>query len=273
MGNMKSVFVTFGDANYRQSLLRIKAEAEQTGLFDCVRCYTPDDLPDTFNAYARRYKRGYGYWMWKPWIIRDALRDVGADGVVVYADAGCKVFAHSDWHRYFRIMEKKKGLFFIAPGKNRRWCKRAVPEFFHITNKFWQSAHQIQATFMIVRHNDVIERWCNLAEEHAELFIDVPEDQRHKENPKFREHRHDQSVLTACVCTSADFSALQLMPEKLEYAYAGGQAVFGGRLADAGSHAPVRHTKSKMETWMERLLAPFVTFETRMLYRLCSNRT
>lgn len=269
---MKRVFITFGDTNYKQSLLRIKAEAEQTGLFDEVRCYTPCDLPDSFNVYAKKYKRGYGYWMWKPWIIKDTLNNLGPDGVVVYTDAGCKVFPHTDWHKYFRIVEKKKGIFFIALGKNKRWCKRMVPDYFNISNGFWQRARQIQATFMIVKQNDVIDKWCNLAEKHPELFIDVPVDQKQKECPDFIEHRHDQSVLTVCVCTSSDFNSLQLLPEKLEYMYADGQAIWGGRLADVGSHAPKRHIKSRLETWIEQAFAPFIILETRILYRLCHNK-
>lgn len=269
---MRKVFVTFGDTNYQQALIRIKAEAEQTGLFDDVWCYTPNDLPDSLNAYAQEHRRGYGYWMWKPWIIKDALNRVGADGVVVYADAGCKVYGHSDWQRYFRILEKKKGLFFIASGKNSHWCKRAVPEFFHISSRLWQYAQQTQGGFLLVKQNDVIDRWCSLAEEHPELFTDVPADQKHKESPDFREHRHDQAVLTACICSSADFGALQLLPEKLEYKYAGGQAIFGGRLADIGSHATVKHIKSRLETWIEQLYAPFAVFWTRTLYSLCRNK-
>ncbi len=45
---MKRTFVTYGDDNYRESLQRIKAEAEATGLFDSVRLYTPADLPEPF---------------------------------------------------------------------------------------------------------------------------------------------------------------------------------------------------------------------------------
>ena len=270
---MKRVFVTFGDINYQQSLIRIKAEAEQTGLFDEVRCYTPADLPDSLVVYAKQHKRGYGYWTWKPWIIKDTLDDIGADGVVVYADAGCKVFPHADWNKYFHTIEKKKGLFFIATGKNRRWCKQAVPKYFHISEKYWRTARQIQATFMIVKQNDVIERWCKLAEEHPELFTDVLDNQKHKEDSGFREHRHDQSVLTACVCTSSDFCSLQLLPEKLEHKYVSGQAIWGGRLADAGSHAPARQMKSRIGTLIEQIYTPFIVLETRMLYHLCSNKT
>ena len=74
----KKYFVSYGDINYTESLNRIGREAESLGLFDEVRLYSDNSLPEPFKGYTQRYKRGGGYWMWKPWVIHDMLeRKIG----------------------------------------------------------------------------------------------------------------------------------------------------------------------------------------------------
>lgn len=232
----KKYFVSYGDTNYTESLNRIGREAESLGLFDEVRLYSDNSLPEPFKGYTQRYKRGGGYWMWKPWVIHDMLERMDEGDIVVYADAGCTLLPHSDWNMYFGRLEKKdkEAIFFIAEGKNRRWCKRDVFSFFTPKDDSWKNANQIQATFFIVRKsrgNAVFSRWYDVALNHPELFIDVCPDDKCNEAPAFREHRHDQSVLTACVCTAPKLSDFLFMPEKMEKRYPDGQALLASRIS------------------------------------------
>lgn len=70
-----------------------------------------------------------------------------------------------------------------------------------------------------------------MALNHPELFIDVCPDDKCNEAPAFREHRHDQSVLTACVCTAPKLSDFLFMPEKMEKRYPDGQALLASRIS------------------------------------------
>lgn len=235
----KKYFVSYGDINYRESLNRIGSEAESLGLFNEVRLYSDGSLPEPFKGYAHKYKRGGGYWMWKPWVVHDMLGQVDEGDIIVYADAGCTLLPHSDWDMYFRRLEKdnKGALFFIAEGKNKKWCKRSVFRFFTPKSDVWGRANQIQATFFIVRkkkENAVFDRWYEAALYHPELFVDVCSDDKYKEASAFREHRHDQSVLTACVCTAPHLDDFIFMPEKMEKRYSGGQALLASRISAAG---------------------------------------
>lgn len=103
----KKYFVSYGDTNYTESLNRIGREAESLGLFDEVRLYSDNSLPEPFKGYTQRYKRGGGYWMWKPWVIHDMLERMDEGDIVVYADAGCTLLPHSDWNMYFGRLEKR----------------------------------------------------------------------------------------------------------------------------------------------------------------------
>ena len=88
-------FVSFASSNMRPSLDRIRREAEASGFFDAIHTYTEHDLEPWYRRqYAdrfRRYKRGYGYWIWKSHIIKNELDSLKPDDILVYLDAGCTI--------------------------------------------------------------------------------------------------------------------------------------------------------------------------------------
>ena len=249
--------------------LKTKAEAEATGLSDSVRLYTPADLPEPFASYASAYRRGGGYWLWKPFVIANELDDAAEGDIVVYADAGCTLAPHRDWLRYFKAVEGKEELFFLAPGKNRKWCKQEVPAFFGIKGSTWKCANQVQATFIVARRsggNEVLRQWYTLAKEHPELFTD--EADTALQDPKFREHRHDQAVLTACACTARRPGSFRLMAEKVERRYAGGQTVFASRISNGAARGSNK-TKGRLTELLESLLAnPLKVAAERIFFAL-----
>lgn len=271
---MKRIFITYGDSNYHNSLLRIKNEAKLTGMFDEVLLYTPEQLPKRFQEYTTRYKRGGGYWLWKPWIIQDALNKANEGDIIVYADAGCTLLKHKDWDYYFSLLKHKKGIFFITSGKSKKWCKQEVFSFFRTKNNLWKYANQIQATFLIIKKtidNDVINQWCYLATEHPNLFTDVAQEERDKEISAFKEHRHDQSVLTACICTSQSLSKYHLLPEKMEKKHIHGQAVLASRISANATRGVDLSAPSKnpIITFLDNVIVnPFLVFNTRLLFYL-----
>lgn len=235
---MKRIFITYGDHNYRDSVARITAEAGATGLFDEIRAYTPEMLPEPFRRYTETYRRGAGYWMWKPYIINDALNRADEGDIIVYADAGCTVNSHKDWDRYFGILRKKDYIFFLTCTWTVQYCKKKTLDFF--LEKYdrghaaWTLGNQVQATFLMVKKvdgNRIIQRWKMLAEYHHDLFTDIAPEERAGENPRFIEHRHDQAVLTGCICTSEELGRCRLFVEKMEKIYPGGQAVVASRIS------------------------------------------
>ena len=270
----KKYFVSYGDACYKESLERIGREAEGLHLFDEVVLYTDDSLPEPFAGYTRKYRRGGGYWLWKPWVVWHTLEQMQEGDMLVYADAGCSLFPHPDWEKYFRCLVDKDAVFFVAEGKNKRWCKRMVFEAFTPKCRLWKYAHQIQATFFLVKKtqdNEAIRRWYEAALRHPELFVDVCKEEIGGELPAFREHRHDQSVLTACVCTDARLEHVFLLPEKMKKVYRGGQAVIASRISSAGRRGRDGSCPSE-NRWVEKLnlyvVKPVQACVTRLLFQL-----
>lgn len=139
--------------------------------------------------------RGGGYWLWKPYVILQTLMRVDMNDIVIYTDAGL-VFV-GDVNNLLREMDQDL-MVFGNGWRHGDWCKGDVLE----SMKAWEYVNedQVQASCIIVKKTEFAFRfieewlsWCELPD-----FIDdtpsvIPNE------PTFREHRHDQAILTNIV--------------------------------------------------------------------------
>lgn len=121
---MKKIFISYGNKYYKDSLERIGKEADNLKIFDKILLYNESSLLHPFDIYAKEYKKGGGYWLWKPFILYETLQKAQEGDVIVYADAGCSLMAHKDWQRYFNILKDKDALFFFGTGKTEDGVKK-----------------------------------------------------------------------------------------------------------------------------------------------------
>ena len=61
--------VTFGDEKFRKSVELLTKEAEESNVFSKIHAYSEKDLNNFILEFANKNKRGFGYWIWKPFII------------------------------------------------------------------------------------------------------------------------------------------------------------------------------------------------------------
>ena len=91
----KLYFITFGNEKYYNSLQRIKKEVENFNIFDEIIIKNDKDLKDDIefwnkhSDFIKKYNRGYGYWIWKPYINLKLMEKIDNDDIIVYADSGC----------------------------------------------------------------------------------------------------------------------------------------------------------------------------------------
>jgi hypothetical protein len=77
----KFVFITFGGPRYKfnKPLERIYNQAKHFSLFDEIVCYDENDLKkdavfwNKHHNFIENNPRGYGYWIWKPYLIQKKL--------------------------------------------------------------------------------------------------------------------------------------------------------------------------------------------------------
>ena len=195
-------FITYGDKNYEKSKKRIGTEAEATGFFDRVITYGKEDLSDDIlNVDLMRYKRGGGYFVWKPFVVEKTLLSMNDGDILVYADSGCSVFKNDKWERYFHILNKYDALMFMLPLTCEAYTRKNIIEHFSAIGKNWKNRYQIATTFFLLKKNEhtiqFVQEWKQTMLQHPEFVVDVAKENLQEESFRFIENRHDQSIFCA----------------------------------------------------------------------------
>jgi hypothetical protein len=196
---MKKYFVTFGTGIYLQSKERLLEEAKNLNFFDYVFGFDNSIFDKDFNKILDKNSRGYGFWLWKPYIILKVLNLMDNDDILLYCDSGCKLFPEGlqRLQEYFNILSSNKHstLSFQLNYIEKDWTKRDLLDLF----PEMENTKQLMATAFLVKKNDastfLINEWLKLGVSNNQHFInDTPSSIQNY--PSFKDHRHDQSIFS-----------------------------------------------------------------------------
>ena len=91
---MKKHFLTFGDSwNYRKALVRIEAEVAAMDFFDSYTISNETKIPEFIDFHQEFFsgnKTGFGFWIWKPYLVGQALEAMADGDILLYCDSGCQ---------------------------------------------------------------------------------------------------------------------------------------------------------------------------------------
>ena len=217
---MQRHLISFADSKFKKSLERLKNQAEEMNCFDQIHMYSENDLdPEFINQFPSRFfnSKGFGYWCWKPYLVKKTFNKINSGDQVIYLDAGChlNVNGKSLLLEYFDTAERhpSKMLTFtpIATEEfpdnyfmnakryhDRLWTKQAVKDHFKITEHKYLDTPTIGAGIFIVGKNkkneDLINQWLQICTKHPYLIDDSPS--KNKEEDTFIANRHDQSIFS-----------------------------------------------------------------------------
>ena len=201
-------FASFASSNMKPSLDRIRREAEASRFFTSIHTYTEKDFDkDYWQKYKDRFlqnKRGYGYYMWKPYIVKRELESLADGDILVYLDSGCTINARARkrFDEYIELARhtdcgvvcfEQKGL------PDRQWCKADLLQYAGAlddpaiteTPQFWAGGHVTRKCALSV---EFVGKWYDLCHEHFNLITDEPSVLPNLAG--FRENRHDQSAFS-----------------------------------------------------------------------------
>jgi hypothetical protein len=130
-------FITFAanGTNYIDAANRLICQAHSLDFFDQIYLFTIDDLIadkqfwQTHSEFISKNNRGYGYWLWKPYIIKKTLESLSDGDILLYLDAGCEI--DKDNKKYLinsikKLETNKNNEFIIGTigcGLVKNWCK------------------------------------------------------------------------------------------------------------------------------------------------------
>jgi len=221
---MNNYFVAFADKKLFRSLARIKRQAEALGFFTKVFVLDDEALPHEFRV---RFKdrlvqgsRGFGYWSWKPEVIKQTLNQIADGDALIYVDAGCHI-NRSGLRRlkeYFDLLQGENSGILAFQSKpptkdsplkwdgrklfdqpNYRWIKGDLFNYFGARDdRRFTHAEAIGAGVILVKKcsnsMSIIDEWCSIIASDFSLLDDTPSKTGNIDG--FIEHRHDQSIFS-----------------------------------------------------------------------------
>jgi hypothetical protein len=204
---MVAAIVTFASSSFAHAHRRFEKQARAFDLFDEYFIFTESDLDPEFRLEFRHVLhenvRGYGYWVWKPQIILQAMRRLEDGDELVYVDSGSHLIpgAKNRMEDYLNLARTSQAgiVAFQLDMPEKNWCKADLLDYFGgLENPEMSDSGQVQGGAIIMVRNqstiNFLERWLNIVHLRPDLVDDSPSNIPNFGG--FREHRHDQAVFS-----------------------------------------------------------------------------
>lgn len=197
--------ITFATREFVRSAAELQESAARYGLPTTIFTSASPEVIEMARAHPdiAMSRRGAGYWLWKPWLLRHVLANAAEGDVILYADAGSSLIA--DPATLVALTEANPVVVFghrrvgEPVGMLRRWTKRDCFVLLDAdTEEFW-NAKCCTATFQLYRNSPQARSFVDemlVACTDPRILTDAPNVMGRENLPEFVDHRHDQSVLS-----------------------------------------------------------------------------
>jgi len=213
MSRPKIHLLTFAAGpDFRGSLTALRQEAARVSLFDELHVWDESILTsdaafwEQHGEFISSHPRGWGYWLWKPYIVLKLLAQLADDDIVVYMDGGCQlnvtpdsVARLADYVRAARESPHGMISFSLRYFTESRFTKMDTAHALRATDTLYMDSKQLVGGIFVARkcnHTTNLFRECYAAccADNYHLIDDTPSILPNAAD--FQEHRHDQSVFS-----------------------------------------------------------------------------
>ena len=197
----RCVLITYSDYNFSVARQQLIATAGQIGKIDEVYAFDPKDIDRLFYRANRSifyYRRGAGYWLWKPYFIRRVLGLLSDQDILLYSDAsGVFMESASELVATFARSEGATMAFELIGLKEKSYTKRDCLIALGCDTSKYTESDQFAANFSLWKPLPdaftFLDAWLAYATQ-PHLLTDSPSQSLNYQG--FIEHRHDQSLFS-----------------------------------------------------------------------------
>ena len=199
----KIVAISYGSEQYDKQLEYNGKSALEIAKVNEFYGYKPKDIDHDFrekNKYILEKGRGNGYWLWKPYFLYKTLKEkldygdylIYSDAAVMYVDSAQKLVDF--------LKEKKLDMYLHRlPHLERQYTKRDAFILLGVDQPFYAETGQFNAAFQIYRKTKFteffLEEYLYYAQDKR-IITDDANELGVGNYDDFRDHRHDQSILS-----------------------------------------------------------------------------
>ena len=220
--NNKIILLSFATSDLRASVERLQNQAEESLYYDYIKILNPSDFDCKLkkhvnNLLKNNKKRGYGYWYWKPYLIKELMNKINDNDIIHYMDVGCHIIKNKknkfdeylnflikkgNWILPFQYYFNKKKEFneFSFPERQEyKFTKSDLIDYFNFSNsKEITDTPQFWAGNIFIKKNkkskQFLSEWIKIMHNNINLIDDSNSKINNHED--FIENRHDQSVFS-----------------------------------------------------------------------------
>jgi hypothetical protein len=168
--------------------------------FNTVKEFVRADLNEDFvsaNARILNIKLGSGLWLWKPYVIYEAMKLFNDGDFLFYSDCGIEFI--SDIDPLVKIADRDEIMSFVTnPGPNNHEFMQTKEDVFvlmGLTEEKYRNAYCRLASYSCYKIGDksraFVKEWLDFAQNYDIISNDLGQRPNH---PGFRFCRHDQSI-------------------------------------------------------------------------------
>ena len=159
------------------------------------------EAPMDVKEYIQNNKRGAGFWIWKPYAIRQILSKVNAGDIIIYVDAGA--FFIKSLQTNIDFINEHSVLCFKQYGLPQyKWTTSQAFMYYNYDDDWCDTLgkkEQFMATFVGIKNdeigNDLLNKWLDVLQpDKGYLFDDSGI--KDKNCKGFEDSRHDQQILS-----------------------------------------------------------------------------
>ena len=200
---MKINFITFGShGNFINAGNRLIEQAEKLNVFSEIILYTGDDLkknPNFFNLhedFINKNRWGFGYWIWKPYIIKKNIEKMNNGDILLYLDSGCEI-DYRKKEEFLKLIDivKNDKIIGSTTELEKGWNKMDLIEKLDMNKEIYLNSPQRQGgtnLFLVCDETrKLVNEWYELSCDYHNID-DTPSIIKNLDC--FVEHRHDQAV-------------------------------------------------------------------------------
>lgn len=209
---VKIFFLTFGGPtqNYHEAVERLCKQAKKFEIFDEIIGLTEKDLQND-NEFWSKHKdfinsnsRGYGYWIWKPFIIKKTLEKMNDNDILLFLDCGCELnyLAKNKFLEYLELVKTKKIMGTKPSSSDYDYTKMDLIKFMNMEKNIEElKKKQMQSgVVLMLKCDDIVNLYnenYDICSNNYNLIDDSSSIEKNFD--EFKENRHDQSVLSLLV--------------------------------------------------------------------------
>lgn len=200
------IAINYADKGFRKAQKLNTRTAFKYGA-DRVIEYSPEDIDETFrrkNAEILAAKKGGGYYLWKPYFLNKAYRELQEGDYLIYTDSGA---VYVNEIRFLIECMEREGVdlmtFCLETDKlERRYTKRDALLLMGCDSPQYTDTPQSIGGYVLLKKSPFVENFLREDLEYAQDRRIITEEKNTQGMPDYDDfvvHRHDQSVWSLMV--------------------------------------------------------------------------